>query len=93
MKTFKDLKFLPHSLSEQGLSRHSNAKQAEMEFENGYGISVIFGSCFYSNGIDTYEIAVLYNGSITYSSGIADDVVGYLTARQVTSYMKKIQKL
>ena len=48
IKTFKDLEFEMHHLL-------SYVKHAVMEFENGYGISVIFGERFYSNGIDNYE--------------------------------------
>lgn len=64
-----------------------------MEFDNKYGVSVIFGSMFYSNGMDTYEVAVMFDGHISYNSGITDDVIGYQTERQVTAIMKKIQLL
>ena len=64
-----------------------------MDFENGYGISVIFGSMFYSNGIDTYEVGILKDGILCYDTPITDDVIGYITADEVTDIMRKIQEL
>ena len=84
MKTFEDLEFKPHP---------SGGEMAYIEFSNGYGVSVIFGSKFYSNGIDTYELAVMKDGDLCYSSGITNDVIGYITKDEVTEYMKQIQEL
>ncbi len=84
MKTFKDLKFEEHPL---------DGEMAKMEFENNYGVSVIFGGMFYSNGIDTYELAVLYDGQLSYSTDITDDVLGYISESEVTEAMIKVQNL
>ena len=66
IKNFKDLVFIPHPIAGEAqklplylAKEYAEAKQAKMNFENGYGISVIFGSMFYSNGIDTYEVGIL----------------------------------
>lgn len=93
MKTFDDLEFQRHPIAIDSLSDYKNAKQAVLDFENGYGISVIIGSCFYSNGIDTYEVAVMKNGSICYDTPITDDVIGRITPEQVSEVMKQIQEL
>lgn len=93
MKTFKDLEFKEHSLSKSGIESYKDAKQALQNFENNYGVSVIFGNCFYSNGIDTYEVAVLYKDELTYDTEITDDVLGYLSKEEVTEVMKKVQSL
>lgn len=85
MKTFKDLEFKPHSL---GSGRH-----AVLEFDNNYGVSVLLGELFYSNGIDTYELGILKNGYLCYDTSITDDVLGYLTKDEVTKIMERIQKL
>lgn len=85
MKTFKDLEFYPH---EVGAGTH-----AIMEFNNGYGVSVVSGTLFYSNGIDTYEVAILHNGHITYSTDITADVLGWQTECQVSEIMRRVQKL
>ena len=84
MKTFKDLEFKPHSIS--GI-------QARINFDNKYGVSVVCGSMFYSNGIDTYELGILYEGSLTYNTYITDDVLGGLSSNEVTDIMVKVQNL
>lgn len=84
MKTFEDLEFKPHSVA---------GTYARMYFDNEYGVSVICGSMFYSNGINTYELAVLYKDSITYNTDITNDVIGHLSADKVTDIMIKVQKL
>lgn len=84
MKTFKDLEFYPHKVV---IGTH-----AVIEFDNGYGISVVCGQLFYSNGIDTYEVAILHHGNITYSTDITDDVLGYQTANQVSEIMRRVQE-
>ena len=89
MKTFKDLKFKKHHIAKIC----KGAKQATMNFENGFGVSVLIGSCFYSNGVDSYEVAVLKNGDLCYDSGLTEDVFGRLSAREVTKIMKQVQQL
>ena len=66
--------------------------QAILRFDNGYGVSVLRGNCFYSNGIDTYEVGVLNGDSLCYPEEFGDDVIGYVTAEQVTEIMKKVQE-
>lgn len=86
MKTFEDLKFSPHPFVENG-------DQAIIHFDNGYGVSVLVGNEFYSNGIDTYEVAILKDGNITYETPITNDVLGYLSKKEVTKVMKQVQQL
>lgn len=91
MKTFEDLEFKPHRFTKE-------ATQAIMFFENGYGVSVLFGKPFYSNGINTYELAVIHRSDkdgvvIKYDTGITNDVLGYIPKEEVTEAMKKVQKL
>ena len=69
---------LKHSLDEQ-----KQAKQAVITFDNGIRLSVIIGSIFYSNGVDTYE---------AYQLGLdGNEPRGYLTKDEVTEYMKELQ--
>lgn len=100
IKTFKDLQFQPHKLLRGAGSlppylreQYQNARQAIMDFDNGYGVSVIIGKCFYSNGIDTYELAVLKDGGLCYDTPVTDDVLGGLSEDEVTEAMKKLQLL
>lgn len=98
IKNFKDLVFIPHPIAGEAqklplylAKEYAEAKQAKMNFENGYGISVIFGSMFYSNGIDTYEVGILKDGILCYATPITDDVIGYITADEVTDIMRKFK--
>ncbi len=83
-KTFADLKFKKHPKS---------GKQAVMKFNNGYGISVLFGPVFRSDGKNTYEVSVLYNNEPAFNTPITDSVLGWQTADQVTEIMSQILKL
>ncbi len=82
--TFADLKFKKHPKS---------GKQAVMKFNNGYGISVLSGPTFRSDGKNTYEIAVLYNNELTYNTPVSDSALGWQTKEQVTEIMSRIQDL
>lgn len=70
-----------------------NAKHAVMRFDNGYGVSVVRWTMFYSNGVDTYEVSVLDKYGICYKTPITNDVIGYVDADEVTDIMKRIQEL
>lgn len=98
MKTFEDLVFmvwpqLPESQKNAPIPEHEDARQAIMHFENGYGISVLKGDIFYSNGTDTYEVDILHNGELCYDTPITNDVIRYVTSEQITDIMKRIQEL
>ena len=89
MKTFSDLNFKAHP--------NGPGTQAILFFPNGYGVSVIAGSIFYTNCEEPYELAVLLGGekkpSLTYATPITNDVIGYLTEEKVTAIMKDVQNL
>ena len=93
MKTFDDLVFEPHPITECGIDKYKDCKQAVFNFDNGYGVSVIFGTAFYSNGVDTYELAALLDGKLCYPSEIGGDVLGYINKDEITEAMRKIQLL
>lgn len=99
LKDFNDLVFQPHAveidakrLPETAWQRdeYLACKHAVLNFENGYGISVILGSIYYSNGIDTYEVAMLFHGEYC---GTIHGVKGYVNAEEVSAIMKEIQLL
>lgn len=85
MKTFKDLEFEEHVIG--------NGLQARMNFNNGYGVSVVKfqGSYGFSQGL--WEVAILFYDELTYNTEITDDVLGYQTMSDVTNVMKQVQKL
>ena len=86
MKTFNDLEFKPHS--------NMNGIMSRIEFENGYGASIVKGEHTYGGKDGLYELAVLdSNGDLIYDTPITSDVEGYLSEAQVTDLLIKIQQL
>jgi len=93
MEEFKDLKF---SKKFEGCSFDdimSTAKQALLEFSNGYSISVICGYGAYGNTENPYEIAFFLGDDMVYPDFTGGDVVGYLNSVQVSEYMLKAQNI
>ncbi len=84
MKQFKDLEFKPHSIGD--------GVQARMDFKNGYGVSVVKLNVSYGYP-NLWELAVLYDGSLTYNTPITDDVIGHLSEEKVTNVMLEVQNL
>lgn len=87
-KTFQDLIFKDHHVKHYG-----DEMQALIYFDNGYGASVVLGKIFNSNGVDTYELAILHNGGICYTTHITKDVLPNQTSEQITEILKQIQDL
>ena len=94
MKEFKDLLFREHP--------NGNGFQSVMEFENGYGVSIVCGAFAYcsprknlyaASMYEKYEVAVLKDGELCYDTPITDDVLGYLTPEEVSSVMEQVQNL
>ena len=50
MKTFSDLVFKSHSV---GTGTH-----ARLDFTNGWGVSVVTGTMFYTSKAEPYELAI-----------------------------------
>jgi hypothetical protein len=87
MKTFNDLEFVPHAAGMGGV-------MSRIQFENGYGASVVKTDYTYGGDKGLYELAVLDSeGSLTYATSVTDDVIGYLRPEDVTDVMAKIQQL
>lgn len=87
MKTFRDLEFKKH------WALPIIEKQAVIEFNNGYGVSVVSGGILHLGNGNLHIIGILENGSLTYNSGITKDTIGYCNVRKVTGIMKKVQAL
>ena len=86
MKTFNDLEFQSHP--------NMDGVQARIQFENGYGASVVKGEYTYGGKDGLYELAVLdSNGNLTYETPVTSDVEGYLSEDDVTILLKQIQSL
>ena len=86
MKTFNDLDFNP---MEMGLGII-----ARINFDNGYGASVVSHTFSYGGKDGLYELAVLKNGDLHYDNPVAGgDVRGYLTEEEVNDLLTQIQQL
>jgi hypothetical protein len=87
MKTFNDLEFVPHAAGMGGV-------MSRIQFENGYGASVVKTDYTYGGDKGLYELAVLdSDGNLTYATSVTDDVIGYLRPEDVTDVLVKIQQL
>jgi hypothetical protein len=87
MKTFKDLEFVPHAAGMGGV-------MSRIQFDNGYGASVVKTDYTYGGDKGLYELAVLdSDGNLTYATPVTDDVIGYLRPEDVTDVLAKIQQL
>ena len=85
-KTFSDLDFQPHGIP--------GGYQARQHFPNGYSVSVIKGTMFYSNGTSTFELAVTDpDGSLIYGHITGGDVLGYVNKETITIAMQRVQEL
>jgi len=87
MKQFKDLEFkkLDHPL---------NGIQARINFDNGYGASIVSHEHSYGGKTGLYELAVLdKDGNITYDTPVTNDVLGWLDESKVTETMLFIQSI
>ena len=87
---FEDLNF---EKVEEKCWRGVDFVQARVDFENGYGASVVKGYGTYGVEEGLYELAVTHNGELCYDSGLTDDVVGWLSPNDVTEWLEKIEKL
>ena len=90
----KNYNFASHS----GFKKYENrggrdGEQWIFEFSNKYGASVI--KCDYSFGGNEglFELSVLYDNDLCYSTPITDDVLGYLTEDDVSELLDRIEQL
>jgi len=89
MKTFVDLVF--EQLND---APYMVGKKARMQFDNGFGVSVVSHTHSYGGRSGLYEVAVLdKDGLLTYETPVTNDVIGYLSEEDVTDVMKQVQEL
>jgi hypothetical protein len=86
MTTFEDLKF--EQWPDMG------GVFCRIQFENGFGASIVKHKYSYGGEKGLYELAVIDSeGQLTYETTITDDVLGYLSEEDVTKLLEQIQKL
>jgi hypothetical protein len=97
-KTFDDLEFIKVEAIE-GIEEEVNmfykGVRSKIQFDNGYGASVVSHNYSYGGKEGLYELAVLdENGNLHYDNPVANgDVIGYLKQSDVTDLMISIQEL
>jgi hypothetical protein len=65
-----------------------------IQFENGYGASIVKHQYSYGGKDGLYELAVIDSeGQITYDTPITNDVIGYLTEEDVERHVNEIKNL
>lgn len=73
---------------------HSKESSAVCTFPNGYTASIITGGEYtYTSEEAPYELAILLNGELCYTTGIVEGVLGYLTEEEVDEYLLQIEAL
>ena len=88
MKTFKDLEF------EIMTDLFMPGKKSRIQFDNGYGASVVSHTFSYGGKSGLYELAVLKDDELHYDNPVANgEVRGFLTEDAVTELLIQIQKL
>lgn len=83
MKTFNDLEFKQHAII--------TGIHAVLDFNNGYGVSVVQGGLGYCDK-DTYEVGIRKDGCLYYKTPITGDVLSYQTPEDVTEVMRLLQE-
>jgi len=82
--------------------RYGHAEQHESlggicrvyRFENSrYSASVVSHEFSYGGNDGLWELAVLYDNQLCYTTPITDDVIGYLTADEVQKILARIDTL
>jgi hypothetical protein len=67
--------------------------QAHAYFDNGFGVSVVRHEFSYGGRQGLYEIAVLENDDICYTSSVTNDVLGHLSEDDVTRVLAQVEAL
>ena len=73
-----------------------HSRQVVVKFPNNFGASIIRGDYTYGGSKGLYEIGVIIfdksgeDFSLTYTTSITDDVLGYLTEEEVLNTLEKI---
>ena len=83
--TVDSLNFQPHPVGLGG-------QRAIVDFENGYSASVLFDGPFYTTD-GTYEIAIMKNGEVCYTTPLTSDVFGYLSTDEANKTLADIAAL
>lgn len=90
MKTFENLQF---NQKRDYNGQFTSGKRAYLRIDKHFAVSVLLGGedC-YTNGIDTYEMAILYNDEVLNDIG-QNDVYAYISKEKVNDVLIHLQSL
>lgn len=71
----------------------SNNYKQVVSFPNGYSASIISHNDSYGGNEGLFEIAIVYDGQFCYDTPITDDVLGWLSFKEVADTLKAIELL
>ncbi len=71
----------------------NNGVQHKYAFPNGYGASVVKHDFSYGGKNGLWELAVLNEGELDYSTVITHDVIGHLSWKEVEKVLENIKNL
>jgi hypothetical protein len=63
------------------------------KFDNGYGASVVSHLASYGGKDGLFEVAVLKNGEICYTTNITNDVIGWCDFDKVAEILERVKNL
>lgn len=95
-KKMSYIKFGKYELQQEFIisdQENGNSMKHIYKFSNGYGASVIQSEYSYGHKDGLYELAVLKDGELCYSTPITGDIIGYLTADEVAEHLSRIERL
>jgi hypothetical protein len=94
---------LPTEITIQGVSRPLTWQHGELghlarvHFTNHYGVSIAFGTGFVSNGVDTYEVAVIWGTErtwhVTFGTPITTGTLGGLQWEHVANVASLVEAI
>jgi hypothetical protein len=70
-----------------------NEYQKIYKFDNGYGASVVSHLASYGGKDGLFEVAVLKNGEICYTTNITNDVIGWCDFDKVAEILERVKNL
>jgi hypothetical protein len=81
------------SLLLPGESHHwkGSGKALNVQFANGYGLSVIWTG--YGSNAGLMEVGVTCNGSLCYDTPITDDVIGWVDRAEIRDLVSRVRAL
>lgn len=72
---------------------HAGGHRFVVDLPNGYSASIVQNPYSYGGEEGLWEIAVMKDGSLDYSTPITPDVLGYIPANEVMEIVGRIAKL